>query len=66
MHRMAEKAAAHEKAMGIASGENIGQVASQTLANHQTDKLCKSPSLQAAYSPRQRRHNKNRKKDQNI
>ena len=33
MHRMAEKLAQQENALGIVSGENIGQVASQTLAN---------------------------------
>jgi thiamine biosynthesis protein ThiI len=33
MHRLAEKVALHENAMGIVSGENMGQVASQTLAN---------------------------------
>jgi len=33
MHRLAEKVAEHESALGIVSGENIGQVASQTLAN---------------------------------
>ncbi|MFZ2454908.1 MAG: tRNA uracil 4-sulfurtransferase ThiI [Candidatus Altiarchaeia archaeon] len=33
MHRLAEKLAEHENALGIVSGENMGQVASQTLAN---------------------------------
>jgi tRNA uracil 4-sulfurtransferase len=33
MHRLAEKVAEHEHALGIVSGENMGQVASQTLAN---------------------------------
>lgn len=33
MHRLAEKLALQENAYGIVSGENIGQVASQTLAN---------------------------------
>jgi thiamine biosynthesis protein ThiI len=33
MHRLAEKVAEHENALGIVSGENMGQVASQTLAN---------------------------------
>jgi tRNA uracil 4-sulfurtransferase len=33
MHRLAEKVAEHVNALGIVSGENMGQVASQTLAN---------------------------------
>jgi thiamine biosynthesis protein ThiI len=33
MHRLAEKVAEHENALGIVSGENMGQVASQTLTN---------------------------------